>query len=163
MYLVHFVLWTVSQKARIPSTSSCLVFGFISRLMNSLSLCQRFSMGFKSGDSGGIFHQLIFLFARNVCACFDVCFGSLSCMNRWWSANTSLRNGTSVRSRMLVYSGAFIFPSKMQIPHRPRRLMPLHTGTFTGCLALQDIYDKTIIGASPTMQRILLLIVRKVT
>ena len=36
-----------------------MVFGFTSRLMNSLSSCHRFSMGFKSGDSAGVRHQLI--------------------------------------------------------------------------------------------------------
>ena len=138
IYLVHLAMSTVFQKARIPLTSACLFTGLISCLRNSFNSCQRFSIGFKSGDSGGVFHQLIFLSVRNLCACFDVCFGSLSCMKQWWSGNMSWRNGRSVLSKMLVYNGAFIFPSNIHIPHRPRRLIPVQMWTFTGCLALQQ-------------------------
>ena len=47
-----------------------------------------------------------------------------------------------------VYSGAFMIPSKMQIPVVPWRLMPAHTWTFTGCLALYKelIYNIFYLG-----------------
>ena len=45
------------QNSLIPETSSCLLLGLIPRLIYSLSSCQRFSIGFRSGDSGGVFHQ----------------------------------------------------------------------------------------------------------
>ena len=62
MYFRHLAIVTVFHHVVIPSTSSCFVRGLISLLKNSLPLCHRFSMGFKSGDSGGVFHQLV-LFA----------------------------------------------------------------------------------------------------
>lgn len=136
------VLLTLSYIYSIPKRVDSfhklllVLLGFISRRKNSLSSCQRFSIGFRSGDSGGVFHQLISPSSRNCCACRDVCLGSLSCMKRWWSGKTSLTKGRSVLSRMLVYIAAFILPSNIHIPHRPRRLMPPHTCTFTGCLAL---------------------------
>ena len=58
-----------------------------------------FSMGFRSGLSGGVGHQLILFSARKVLAHLEVCFGSLSCINRW-TGSFSLMNGTSVLSRM---------------------------------------------------------------
>ena len=58
MYLVHFSTVTVSQNAMIPCTSSALFCGFTSRRRYSFSSCQRFSIGFRSGLSGGVLHQL---------------------------------------------------------------------------------------------------------
>ena len=120
----------------MPLISSSLFLGLISRLKNSLSSCHRFSMGFRSGDSAGVFHQFSCFSPIHALACLDVCFGSLSCIKRNPSGNTSSANGMSVLSRISVYSGAFIMPSNMQIPVAPWRLMPAHTWTFTGCLAL---------------------------
>lgn len=57
MYRVHLATSTVSQNCSIPCTNSSFVRGFTSRLRNSLSSCQRFSIGLQSGDSGGVFHQ----------------------------------------------------------------------------------------------------------
>ena len=42
-------------------------------------------MGLQSGDSGGVFHQFIYLSAKNGEAKWEVCLGSLSCMNLWES------------------------------------------------------------------------------
>lgn len=76
---------TVSQNSLIPSISCCFVVGFMTRLLYSFSLCQRFSIGFQLGDSGGVLHQLMLLTLRNSLVVFDVCLGSLSTMN-WWSS-----------------------------------------------------------------------------
>ena len=126
--------------------SSCLVFGFTSRRMYSLSSCQRFSIGFKSGDSAGVLHQLIFFSCRKFCANRDVCLGSLSAMNLWLVGITRAINGSNVRSSMFTYSGAFIIPSKMHIWVGPFLLMPAQTWTFVGCFALREkeIINKSI-------------------
>ena len=87
---------TVAQNRNIPLTSLSFVFGFTSCLINSLSLCQRFSMGFRSGDSEGVCHQLIPWSSMNFSPRFEQCFISLSCMKRWPSGNTSLTNGSSL-------------------------------------------------------------------
>ena len=57
MYLLHFATSILAQKAFIPLISWSLVVGLISLLMYSLSSCHKFSIGFRSGDSGGVFHQ----------------------------------------------------------------------------------------------------------
>ena len=62
--LVHFFTVTVAQNALMPSMSSALVFGFTSLCIYSFSSCHSFSMGLKSGDSAGVFHQLMHLNSR---------------------------------------------------------------------------------------------------
>jgi len=69
---------TVAQNLFMPSINSSFRCGFTSLLINSLSSCQRFSIGFKSGDSGTVFHQLMLLASKKSLAIRDVCFGSLS-------------------------------------------------------------------------------------
>lgn len=91
---MHFSLVTVSQNLSIPSTSSLLFLGLISRRMNSLSSCHIFSIGFKSGDSGGVRHQLMHFSSKNTLANFDVCLGSLSCISRCVDGNSEWMNGT---------------------------------------------------------------------
>jgi len=44
--------------------------------------CHRFFIGFASGLSAGVFHQIMLCSVKKCWACLDVCFGSLSCMNR---------------------------------------------------------------------------------
>ena len=134
MYFVHFCLSTVFQNVVIPFTSSSFVFGLATRWMYSFSSCQRFSRGFKSGHSAGVFHQLMLFSLIHFCACFEVCLGSLSCINLWPSGQASRMKGSSVTSRMLVYSSFFIMPSKLQMPHPPLRLMPAQTCTLVGSL-----------------------------
>lgn len=53
MYQQHFLTSTVFQIVEIPSTNCCLVVGFTALCMNCFISCQRFSIGFASGDSGG--------------------------------------------------------------------------------------------------------------
>ena len=116
-----------------------LLLGFrldLSLLMYSFNSCHKFSIGLRSGDSAGVFHQLMPFSSMNSFACLDVCFGSLSCINLWPSGYTSSRKERSVLSNIMVYKGPFIFPSKMQIPVLPRQLIPAQTWTFGGCLAL---------------------------
>ena len=70
-----------SRTAQSQETSSALVVGFTSRRIYSLSSCHRFSMGFMSGDSAGVFHQLTSCSWKNAWALRDACSGSLSCIN----------------------------------------------------------------------------------
>ena len=64
MYFVHLAMSTVAQNLFMPSINSSFRCGFTSLLINSLSSCQRFSIGFKSGDSGTVFHQLMLLASK---------------------------------------------------------------------------------------------------
>lgn len=95
MYLVHTSGVSPSQNCKIPSMSSCLLCGFFSPLRNCFMLPQTFSIGLRSGDSGGVCHQLMPLSCMMPFASREVCFGSLSCINRWPSLHISSR--TSVR------------------------------------------------------------------
>ena len=72
MYLLHFMVSTVFQNCFIPDISSDFVVGFTSCLMNSFSSCNTFSIGFMSGDSGGVFHQFTDSFSKNSLATRDV-------------------------------------------------------------------------------------------
>ena len=113
-----------------------LFFGFTSLLMYSLSSCHIFSIGFKSGDSAGVFHQLIpFSTMKSLAKC-EVCLGSLSCMNLCDMGNFSWINGTRVASRICVNRNLSIIPSNTQMPVRPFLLIPAQTWTLTGCLVL---------------------------
>ena len=100
----QFSTVTVSQNCSIPVTSSCFDVGFTSLRKNSLSTCHRFSIGFRSGLSGGVCHQLIRFCSKNSHARLEVCLGSLSCMKRWWSGYTSRRKGMSGFSKMVTYT-----------------------------------------------------------
>ena len=83
-------------------------------------------MGLRLGLSGGVRHQLTPFSSINLLACFEVCFGSLSCIKRC-SGSVSIRNGIRVLCRMLQYKMAFMIPSKMQILVAPCRLIPAQT------------------------------------
>ena len=132
IYLQPFSTVTVSQKLTIPSINSCFVFGFTSLLMYSLSSCHIFSIGFKSGDSAGVFHQLIpFSTMKSLAKC-EVCLRSLSCMNLCDMGNFSWINGTRVASRICVNRNLSIIPSNTQMPVRPFLLIPAQTWTLTG-------------------------------
>ena len=107
--------------------------------MNSLSLCHKFSIGFKSGDSAGVFHQLIPLLVMKSRAKMEVCLGSLSCMKQWGVVEKLTRiNGINVWSRMEVNRNLSMIPSKIQIPVRPFLEIPVQTWTFTGCFGLLE-------------------------
>ena len=62
-----------------------LVDGFTSRLINSFNSCHKFSIGFMSGDSAGVFHQFIDSISNSSLAARDVCLGSSSCISLWVS------------------------------------------------------------------------------
>ncbi len=139
MYLVHFGMSTVSQKRWIPSKSSSFVRGFTSRRKNSFSSCQIFSIGLRSGDSGGVFstswwnwlpgnpfHGLKCVldhYPAWICGCCRRCL--------------SRKEAGRACCKISVYSHLSMIPSKMHIPDPPWRLIPAQTWTFTGCLALQ--------------------------
>ncbi len=83
-----------------------------------------------------VFHHWIPFSSKNATARREVCFGSLSCMNRCPFGYLSLMKGTSVTSKMFTYRSAFMIPSKMQTVVAPFQLIPPHTWTFTGCFGL---------------------------
>lgn len=126
MYFLHLAILTVFQNSIIPLISSSLLCGLTSLLMYSLSSCHRFSTGFKSGDSGGVLHQLIPFSSKYDWAHLDVCLGSLSCMYRCPSSSLVFRNGRSAWSKICMKRGAFILPSKTQISVAPCQLIPAH-------------------------------------
>lgn len=79
-------------------------------------------MGFRSGLSGGVRHQLIPLFSMKAWALLDVCLGSLSCISmlvassffRIWSSTKAFASADSVfglpdRGRFLVEPVCWIF------------------------------------------------------
>ena len=138
-YLMHLPTSTVFQNCKMPSISSSLECGFTSLRTNSFNSCHMFSSGFKSGDSGAVFHQFTLLASKNDVASPEVCFGSLSCINLWPKGNFWAINGNKVVSRILTYSMASIFPSKTQILEGPRKLMLAQTWTLTGCFGLQNV------------------------
>lgn len=129
---------TVCQNSWIPLINSCFVCGLISRRRYSFNSCHKFSIGFMSGDSGGDFHQLIPFSSKNSEAKREVCFGSLSWKNRCESGYTLAINGFNVLFKISVYITASIFPSNIHRPVLPRKLMPPHTCTLTGCFALRE-------------------------
>ena len=117
--------------------------------MNALLLCSRLdfslarvhaigslSMGFRSGDSERVIHQII-PWSTMSQAKLEMCLGSLSCMKRWAIGNFSWMKGTSVWPRISVNKNLSIMPSKMQIPVWSLLEIPAYTWTFTGCFALQ--------------------------
>ena len=83
------------QNLSIPSISSSFVLGFTIFLRKCFSSCQSISMGLRSGDSGGVFHQLMPLSSMKLLARRLVCFGSLSCWKGCPSGKVSRRNGSS--------------------------------------------------------------------
>lgn len=137
-YLVHFLLSTVDQKLLMPDINCSFVCGFISRRMNSLSSCHMFSIGLRSGDSAAVFHHSTLLSLRNFCARPEVCFGSLSCINRWLTGNLSLIKGNKPVLIISTYNSEFMIPSKITMFVGPFKLMPAQTWTLIGCLGLQD-------------------------
>ena len=129
MYLKHLSTVTVSQNCLIPSTSSSWHCGLASLRIHSLSSCHKFSIGLRSGDSAGVRHQVMPLSARKFWAATDVCFGSLSAINRWPLGYTSATNGISVFCRISMYRNLSIVPVKMHIPVGRFKLSPAQTWT----------------------------------
>ena len=134
--LVHLATFTVLQNALMPSIKCS--WGFTSRQMYSFNSCHKHSIGLQSGDSGGVFHQLILFWTINSAACREVCFGSLSCINLWPPGYFSAMNGKSVELKIWVLRLESIILSNIQIWVGPLRLIPAHTCSFKGCLGLQE-------------------------
>ena len=91
MYLANFSSVTLSaQNAFIPSTSSCLFYDFTFDSKWNFSSCQKFSMGFKSGLSGGVRHRFISFSSKKALARLVVCWDPYSAQIRglvasdWW-------------------------------------------------------------------------------
>lgn len=102
----------------------------------TLNSCHKFSIGLRSGDSAGVFNQLMAFSSMNSFACLDVCFWSLIYDHQ----------GILLQGRIEAYSlkswyamVPFIFPSKMQIAELLRQLIPAPTWTFGGCLTLEKM------------------------
>ena len=136
MYLVHFHWSTVFQKSMMPLTSSSLCLGFTSLWINSFNSCQRFSIGFRSGDSGGVRHQLMLFFVIQFCVWPETCFGSCPA---WIYARHEMsfaKMEQRVLPRISVYSSFFNMPSKMHTPVHPLLLIPAQMCTFVGCFGL---------------------------
>ena len=100
----------------------------------SFSSCQRFSIGLRSGDSAGVFHQFTPFSSIHSLAYNNVRLGSLPCISLWPSGYTSLTKGSRVLSRILTNSSFYMIPSKIYIPVHPRLA---HTCTLVGCLGLK--------------------------
>ena len=80
MYLEHFSVSSLfCQNRAIPFTSLSLVWGFTVFRMKCFSLCQTSLIGFRSGDSAGIIHELILFSAMKDLARLLVYLGSFSC------------------------------------------------------------------------------------
>lgn len=92
-----------------------------------------FSIGFKSGDSGDVFHQVTLFLSKNFSICLLRCFVSLSCCKWWPSEKYSLRKGIKEASRSFAYLGAFIIPVNITILVAPLVEMPPQICTFAGC------------------------------
>ena len=88
------------------------------------SPCARDSL--KSGDSAGVFHQLIVLACRKALAFIDVWLASLPIISLWWSGYTSLTNSIKKSFKIWQNPSASSVPVKMQILVARLQLMPAH-------------------------------------
>jgi len=71
-----------------------------------------FSIGFRSGLSAGVFHQLTFYLVK-FCMQRLLCFGSLSCWNLWWWGNLALKTGSRPAFKMVAIRVAAKFSVNM--------------------------------------------------
>ena len=136
MYFMHLPLSIYYMWTKIDNNSVYFVLGLTLRRKYSLSLCCKFSIRVRPGDSAGVFHQLILLSLIHCCAYPDVCLESLSCMNLWLLGYISLTNGSSVPSRISTNNSFFVMPSSTHFPVLPLLLIPAHTWIFVGCFGL---------------------------
>ena len=123
---------TVSQNWCIPCTSSCLVCGFTCRLRY---LCHRFSIGFMSGLSEGVLHQLIpppidpaLLEKLN---CSPGCVFGVIILHQLVSCRINLPK--EWQERVPQDSGVEL---SIHTAVLPLRLIPAHTCTFARCFGL---------------------------
>lgn len=94
-----------------------------------------FSIGFKSGDSGGKGHQLILFSWKNVSIRSLACLGSLSCCRRCPVGNLSLMKGSKPTSNTVSRCWALIIPVKIMMLVAPLADIPPQMCTLTGCFA----------------------------
>ena len=132
-YIYCISMLTVSHNFKIPSISSCFIRCFTSLLLNSFNSCHKFSVGLRSGDYAGVFHQSILLSTMKSFSLLDICFGSLCSVN--WE--TCLTNGLRVLSRISVKRNLSIIASKMQTSILRFLEIPAQTCTFAGCFGLR--------------------------
>ena len=122
IYFLHFSTSTVSQKLSTPET---LVFGLVTRLICSLSSCHKFSIGLMSGDSAGVFHQLMLFLSNYSPTLREACLGSLSCMKR--ISLLSLMKGSKPASKTSINPAPFIVHQKLQyLFFHDKRCLPRH-------------------------------------
>ena len=69
-----------------------------------------FSIGFRSGLSGGVGHQLMPISSKKSEIYSLLCLGSLSWYNRWPVGNSSFIKGSQPPSKILLSRITFIFP-----------------------------------------------------
>ena len=118
--------FNASQKC-LSSFDQLLVFGLVSLRINYFSSCQRFSIGFKSGDSAGVFHELC-----GISGCVFRIIILHKPVNCWVSAVDK-----GYQCLLWTYRNLSMIPSRMHTFVAPFRLISAHTCTFTGCLALR--------------------------
>lgn len=137
-----YVLLTFNKvnSFRIPFTSSSFVFGLISLLRNSFSSCQKFSMGLRSGDSGGVCHELIPWSSRNFCQISMYAWDHCLETPLQWKARVFVKN---------LYKQRCIHPPfKIQTAVGHRTLIPAQTWTLTGYFGLG-----LFLGGSPFLRQ----------
>ena len=113
IYRVQMSGVRVAQNCLIPSLSSSRFFGLYTFRKYCLSELHIFSMGLRSGDSGGVAHQFTPCSLKKSSIWPLECFGSLSCCSWWPSGKHSLRNGSKPASYTVAKRSAFIIPVKI--------------------------------------------------
>ena len=97
---------TVSQKLSIRIMSSCFVLGLTSRRIYSFNLCHMFSIGFASGDSGGV---LNIEQPMNIVVMHELLY-KLRCMFRIIILHETMSIGkTSLKKGSKVFSGIYMY------------------------------------------------------
>ena len=146
IYLQHFSGVTVAQNDCMPCKSSSLFLGLAVVRMKCFISCHRFSIGFKSGLSGGVFSTLILFAWKNLCVALDVWQGALSCWNLPFGSRSRRKGNKCVRSTSW-YTALFTEQPRRQIFVAPFFDIPAHTMTLKGCFARGFGF-----GAEPTFQ-----------
>ena len=113
IYFAHTSGVIVAQNCTIPDCSSSKFFGLQVFLKYCLSDPQTFSMGLRSGDSGGVGHQLTPFSSKNDSISALACLGSLSCCRRCLYGNVSLIKGSNPFSNTIERRSAFRIPVNM--------------------------------------------------
>ena len=135
LHILH-TLGSIDCIPELKDSFNKFIFGF--RFHDTslvfFNLCQRFSMGFRSGNSAGVFHHNVRLIQPHPTA-FEVCFGSLSRMNLGVES-TFLRYGTNPDFKTSFHPAAIILPSNITIGVFPLQAMLAQTWTFGGCFGL---------------------------